>query len=209
MLQNIGRNGAILSGFALVSVALIGLTFWGTKSKIDEQRFQRLQSMLTQVMPSANYNNDLMKDCVLVENPILNSQQIQKVYRARVDGETSGFVLESTAPNGYSGNIYMLVGVLIDGTVTGVRVLEHKETPGLGDKIDLRISDWILSFTNQVYSRETSHLWEVKKEGGQFDQFTGATITPRAVVNQVEATAKLVLDDSTDLATLPSNCVTH
>ena len=100
----------------------------------------------------------------------------------------------------------MLVGMLLDGTVTGVRVLDHKETPGLGDKIDLRISDWILSFTGKIVSEATLNLWEVKKDGGQFDQFTGATITPRAVVNQVEQTVMFAINNAETILNATDSC---
>ena len=95
--------------------------------------------------------------------------------------------IETVAPDGYSGDIRMIVGIAGNDlrTVTGVRVLSHKETPGLGDKIDLRIDDWILSFDGQVFNRDQITNWAVKKDGGQFDAFTGATITPRAVINAV------------------------
>ena len=93
------------------------------------------------------------------------------------------------------GNIRLLVGITPKGEVLGVRVIEHHETPGLGDKIELRISDWILSFTNQVIVPESLKDWAVKKDGGKFDQFSGATITPRAIVNQVKRSALVMLEN--------------
>ena len=104
---------------------------------------------------------------------------------------------ETTAPDGYSGNIRMLVGPTPAGEVLGVRVIEHHETPGLGDKIELRISNWILSFSNKWLKPDNLNDWAVKKDGGKFDQFSGATITPRAVVNQVRRSAQIMLDNST------------
>jgi len=111
---------------------------------------------------------------------------IQKLYFAIKDHEPTAYAYETTAPDGYSGNIRLLVGITPKGEVLGVRVIEHHETPGLGDKIELRISNWILSFTNQVIVPESLKDWAVKKDGGKFDQFSGATITPRAIVNQVK-----------------------
>ena len=87
------------------------------------------------------------------------------------------------------------MGITPKGEVLGVRVIEHHETPGLGDKIELRISDWILSFTNQVIVPESLKDWAVKKDGGKFDQFSGATITPRAIVNQVKRSALVMLEN--------------
>ncbi|WP_100642014.1 electron transport complex subunit RsxG [Alteromonas facilis] len=206
MLNSVSKNGAILCGFAIVTTAAIVLTYQGTKEKIAQQRLSLLQATLQQVMPKHYHDNDLTQTCALVQHEDLAKSGMQRIYRAELGGKPTGFVLETTAPNGYSGNIHMLVGVTLEGTVTGVRVLDHKETPGLGDKIDLRISDWILSFAGKQVSDETVSQWGVKKDGGQFDQFTGATITPRAVVNQVEKAALSALGNSQEWLNLPVDC---
>lgn len=206
MINNIYKNGAILSVFALVTTGLIGLTFLGTKGQIDQQRSARLQATLVQVMPDEFHDNALVESCISLTNKALSAAENVSIYRATKVGEAAGFVIESTAPNGYSGNIHMLVGVLLDGTITGVRILDHKETPGLGDKIDLRISDWILSFDGKTVNPDNAALWDVKKNGGQFDQFTGATITPRAVVKQVELTALTAVEFSTQWLDMTTNC---
>ncbi|MBT0584808.1 electron transport complex subunit RsxG [Alteromonas oceanisediminis] len=192
MLRSASKNGLILAGFAVVTTALIGLTYVFTKDTIAQQKQTLLRNTIEQVMPASYYSNDIAQSCLLVFDPVLHASEPQRIYQARNEGQATGYVVETTAPNGYSGNIHLLMGVLLDGTVTGVRVLDHKETPGLGDKIDLRISDWILSFSGKRVTDETADAWEVKKDGGQFDQFTGATITPRAVVNQVERTVLTV-----------------
>lgn len=206
MIKSISRNGLILGAFALATTALIGITFLGTREQIAKQQFELLSKTLNDVMPESYYSNALIDDCLWVSDPVLHSEEPQRVYRARNSEQGTGFVVETTAPNGYSGNIHMLVGMLLDGTVTGVRVLDHKETPGLGDKIDIRISDWILSFTGERVTSDTADIWEVKKDGGQFDQFTGATITPRAVVNQIEATVLFATSNIETLLNTPSDC---
>lgn len=188
MINSISKNAGILGGFAVITTLLIVATFMGTRDRIEQQRLNVLQQTLNQVMPDEHHDNQLSQTCLRVNHPALSSQQAKRLYPAYLNGQLNGVVVESTAPNGYSGNIHMLMGVLLDGTVTGVRVLEHKETPGLGDKIDTRVSDWILSFANKQVASESDPNWDVKKFGGQFDQFTGATITPRAVVKQVEKT---------------------
>ena len=206
MLKSVSRNGLILGTFALVTTALIGLTYLGTRDQIAKQQFELLQNTLLDVMPASHYSNDVIQDCVLISEKQLHPDEPQRIYRARDEQGATGFIIETTAPNGYSGNIHMLVGMLLDGTVTGVRVLDHKETPGLGDKIDLRISDWILSFTGKIVSEATLNLWEVKKDGGQFDQFTGATITPRAVVNQVEQTVMFAINNAETILNATDSC---
>ena len=118
---------------------------------------------------------------------------IQKICMAKKDGDITAYAFESVAHDGYSGDIRILVSMKPDGEVLGVRITEHHETPGLGDKIETRISDWILGFDHQVIKQDNLTEWAVKKDGGKFDQFTGATITPRAVVNQVRRSALAML----------------
>lgn len=187
MKASIAKNGLILAAFALVTTGLISLTFVGTKAKIAEQEQQKLLTDLNSVVPDDLYDNDIQHDCALTTNAeLLGSTEETHVYRARLNDQTSALAIETIAPDGYSGKIKLLVGVKDDGVITGVRVLKHNETPGLGDKIDIRISDWILTFDQQAYSAEYDDKWNVRKDGGQFDQFTGATITPRAVIKAVK-----------------------
>lgn len=108
------------------------------------------------------------------------------LYTATLKGEHAGYALETVAPDGYSGAIRMVVGTDAKGAVSAVRVLSHKETPGLGDKIELKKSNWIDSFVGRVLNADNDASWAVKKDGGEFDAFTGATITPRAVVKAVK-----------------------
>ncbi|WP_100655696.1 electron transport complex subunit RsxG [Alteromonas flava] len=206
MLNSVTKNGLILSAFAIVTTAAIALTFVGTRDEIEQQRLALLQRTLEAVMPPAYHDNSLASACTLVENTQLHGEGAQRIYRAELAGEPAGLVVESTAPNGYSGNIHLLVGVTLEGVVTGVRVLEHRETPGLGDKIDLRVSDWILSFLGKQVTTENADRWQVKKDGGQFDQFTGATITPRAVVRQVRKTVLTALENQQQWFAQPTNC---
>ena len=110
------------------------------------------------------------------------------------------------APDGYNGKIQLVVGLAGEGTVSGVRVLEHKETPGLGDKIELRISDWILGFNSLTLNSENITNWAVKKDGGQFDQFTGATITPRAVVKAVKRSVEYYQANKAAIFAAPNEC---
>lgn len=187
MKASMAKNGLILAAFALVTTGLISLTFIGTKAKIEEQQQQKLLADLSSVIQDDLYNNDIQHDCALATNAeLLGSNEATHVYRAKLNDKPSALAIETIAPDGYSGKIKLLVGIKQDGIVAGVRVLKHAETPGLGDKIDIRISDWILTFDGQAYSAEYDNKWNVRKDGGQFDQFTGATITPRAVIQAVK-----------------------
>lgn len=190
MKQVIAKNGLILSLFAIITSGLIALTYFGTQEQIELQRQQTLLAILDELVPRGSYDNLMQHDCVLVTSQAyLGSNSPQHIYRATRAGEPVAAVIEATAPNGYSGRIELVVGLSGDATVSGARVIDHKETPGLGDKIDLRISDWVLGFNNQQLTEDNAPNWAVKKDGGQFDQFTGATITPRAVVSAVKNTA--------------------
>lgn len=185
--NSIIRNGLILGAFALLTTGLILLTHQGTKDAISDQEQRKLLTILNAIIERSSYDNEIQHDCVIVQNnERLGTGEPQRVFIARKDEQAVAAAIETVAPDGYSGRIELVVGVAGEGRVTGVRVLNHKETPGLGDKIDLRISDWILSFNGEIVDEETQNVWAVKKDGGKFDQFTGATITPRATVNAVK-----------------------
>lgn len=185
MLQTMRKHGVTLALFAAGSTGLTAAINQLTKRTIDEQAEKQQNALFQQVIPADSYNNALLKSCFVVNAPELGKGP-HKVYIARMDDKPVAAVLEATAPDGYSGAIQLLVGADFSGTVLGTRVTEHHETPGLGDKIELRLSDWITFFAGKKISDANDSQWAVKKDGGQFDQFTGATITPRAVVNAVK-----------------------
>ena len=185
MLSTMRKHGVTLAFFAAGSTGLTAAINQLTKHTIDDQAKKQQVALFQQVIPEGSYNNALLESCYLVEAPELG-KGIHKVYIARKDGTSVAAVLEATAPDGYSGAIQLLVGADFTGTVLGTRVTEHHETPGLGDKIERRLSDWITFFSGKKISGAQDPQWAVKKDGGQFDQFTGATITPRAVVNAVK-----------------------
>ncbi|MFH7826158.1 electron transport complex subunit RsxG [Kluyvera chengduensis] len=185
MLNTMRKHGVTLALFAAGSTGLTAAINQLTKHTIDDQAEKQQNALFQQVIPPSSYNNDLLKSCFVVEAAELG-KGTHKVYIARQDDKPVGAVLEATAPDGYSGAIQLLVGADFNGTVLGTRVTEHHETPGLGDKIELRLSDWITFFAGKKIDGANDSQWAVKKDGGQFDQFTGATITPRAVVNAVK-----------------------
>ena len=206
MLNAIRKNGAILAVFACASTGLVALTHYLTKEQIHEQEQAQLLSVLNQVIPHDMHDNNLYQSCTFVSDPLLGSDKAMPVYIASIDGIPSAFAIETIAPDGYNGAIKLIVGINQDGTVLGSRVLSHQETPGLGDKIDLRITDWILSFNGKTLTDDNQSTWRVRKDGGQFDQFTGATITPRAVVKSVKNTVQFVNTNRTEILSQPLNC---
>ena len=137
-----------------------------------------------EIFPADTHDNELVDDTFVLDagTPLLGLRQNRQGYRVRQGERVIGVILPATARDGYSGDIRALVGVRSDGSIAGVRVVAHKETPGLGDKVDLRKSRWILGFNDRSLQNPAISDWTVSKDGGAFDQFTGATVTPRAVV---------------------------
>ncbi|ANU37085.1 electron transport complex subunit RsxG [Vibrio scophthalmi] len=206
MLNAIRKNGVTLAIFACASTGLVALTQYLTKDQIQLQEQKQLLSVLNQVIPEQLHDNSLYQACTLVEDPALGTTQAMPAYIATLNGEPSAIALEAIAPDGYNGAIKVIVAVQQDGTILGTRVLSHQETPGLGDKIDLRVSDWILGFTGKTVTADNQSSWHVRKDGGQFDQFTGATITPRAVVKSVKRTVDYINQNRQQLLAQPRNC---
>jgi len=202
------RNGLILGGFALVTTSIIALTFSFTAQRIEAAKERQLLTTLNQVVAPSMHDNELHTDCIEVQATELLGNKPQRVYRSRQGDANTALIIETTAPNGYSGAIDLVVAIDLQNTVLAARVVNHKETPGLGDKIELRVSDWILSFSDVVYDEQRDDRWGVKKDGGQFDQFTGATITPRAVVEAIKNAAIYGQNNIQTLFALPANCKT-
>ncbi|MDT0582963.1 electron transport complex subunit RsxG [Brumicola blandensis] len=207
MIMNyMGKNGLILGAFALVTTGLIALTFNGTETRIKAAEEKQLLSVLNELVPESQHTNELHLDCIVIKDSLLGSSESKRIFRARNESNNVAAVLEATAPNGYSGEIKLVVAADINGDSLGARVIKHEETPGLGDKIDIRVSDWILSFNDVPFDGEADNRWQVKKDGGQFDQFTGATITPRAVVEAVKNALLYFNQNQALIFNTPSNC---
>src|SRR5690606_12985005 len=133
--------------------------------------------LFRQIVSDDMHDNPLLEDSIEIQpDALLGHREASHVYRARMAGEPVAVILEAIAPDGYSGDIKLLVAIRADGTINGVRVLAHKETPGLGDYIDITHGPWIRQFDNQSLSSRTKAQWKVKKDGGQFDYMVGATI---------------------------------
>jgi electron transport complex protein RnfG len=182
-------SGAFLWLFAVAGTTLVAVTEFTTASAIEENERQVLLRNLHALLPPQELDNDIATDTrELPPSPLLGTDSSSLVYRARLDGEPVAAVFNSVAPNGYNGSIHLLVGVYVDGSLAGVRVVKHSETPGLGDAIERRKSSWIEGFDGKSLTKPGADGWRVKRDGGVFDQLTGATITPRAVVQAVHNT---------------------
>lgn len=185
--QSVSRNSIILGIFAIATTGMIVLTANLTRDSIAKAVEDTLKKSLFEVMPRDRLDNDLLNDQLsLPADKLLGTKAAKAAYVAKQNGEPTGVILQAVAPEGYGGSINLLVGIDSQGQITGVRVIPpHFETPGLGDAVEVQKSPWILSFNGKSLANTPESRWRVKKDGGEFDAFTGATITPRAVVDAV------------------------
>lgn len=184
----IWRAGMTLGFFALVGVVLLVAVQWLTKDQIAENARQMKLQRLHEIVLAADYDNDLLASAQSLDLGVEGLANNAKKYTASKAGQSLAEIYEVTSLQGYSGPISLVIGVNADNTLRGVRVISHKETPGLGDKIETNKAGWILQFAGKSLNDPDISRWKVRKDGGDFDQFTGATITPRAVVNAVRET---------------------
>ncbi len=179
------KNSIVLALFAAVTVAVVAITQQSTESRIVEAERAAQIRTLGEILPAHSYDNALLDNVITLNEPLLGHRAETPAYLATLAGQPAAVILQANAPDGYSGTISLLIGIMADGTLSGVRVIHHKETPGLGDRIELAKSPWIKSFDGKSLSNPAQRGWAVKKDQGDFDQFAGATITPRAVVAAV------------------------
>lgn len=193
-------GGLLLGLFGVIGSALVALTYNSTAERIDQNQRDALLGQISTLVPADELDNDILADTQVVQAPDALGAPATTVYRGRRNGQVSAVVLSPViAPDGYNGAIRLIIGVHADGTLAGVRVLGHRETPGLGDKVDASRSDWITRFAGLGLDNLPDTAWKVKKDGGHFDQFTGATITPRAVVKAVKKALDWVADHRAEL----------
>jgi electron transport complex protein RnfG len=179
--KRLGYQAGLLGGFVLLSAAMLIIGNLSTHAVIEKRLSEDLQASLERVIPAPLYTNNLLDAPLLVTDA--QGRQVQ-VYRGIKAHQVTAVAFRIIG-NGYAGEIELILGLDSDGRILGVRVLSHAETPGLGDKIEERKSDWIFGFNGKSLENTTSDQWRVKKDGGEFDQFTGATITPRGVVKAI------------------------
>lgn len=179
-------SGALLALFAVAGASLVAFTHEQTAERIAANEREALLKSLTTLVPAERIDNDIITDLTTVSDPQRLGGGETIVYRGRHQGQPVAAVMTPIAPDGYAGPIRLLVAINYDGSLGGVRVVSHKETPGLGDRIEESRSDWILGFAGKSLSNPSMEKWKVKRDGGIFDQFTGATITPRVIVRTVK-----------------------
>ena len=181
------KSGFSLAFFACVSVIFVVGTYYFVRDQIAKNDEMILLKSINQIISSERYDNDLVETAILLKTTQSKLENDAKVFLATKDGIAVASVFEITTLRGY-GVITMLIGINTkDQTLAGVRVVRHTETPGLGDKIEIKKSDWITTFDGKSLKNPKLSAWFVKKDGGEFDQFTGATITPRAIVNTTKS----------------------
>lgn len=172
--------------FSVLATAILASTYFLTRDEIKKSEDAEKMKLINQLVPATLYDNDIIKDTLAIPaDELLGTEDTTLAYRARLKGDDSAVVLESVAPDGYSGRIWLILAVRANGELAGVRVVTHKETPGLGDYIELPKSPWIKGFDGKSRALYKDADWKVKKDGGQFDYMAGATITPRAIVKAV------------------------
>lgn len=205
VLVNALRTGAILLAFTVLGTGLLAFTFDRTRGTIAENEAREKVALINETLPAALYNNDILADGVnLPATPALGTTQPSHAWRARLNGQPSALVLEVVAPDGYSGAIKLLVAIRANGELAGVRVVAHKETPGLGDYIEIAKSAWIHQFDGTSRASPPDAQWKVKKDGGRFDYVTGATITPRAIVKAVHGALRYYEEEGSRLFAAPA-----
>jgi len=177
-----------LAGFTCLCMLLVFVTALITRQAIEHSRQQSLLERLNVILADLEYDNELHSDQILMTHSLLGSEDAQSIWRARYRNRPVAAIISSVAPDGYGGPIKLLVGVRWNGELSAVRVVEHAETPGLGDDIEITRSDWINGFSEKSLNNPETLFWRVKKDGGVFDQFTGATITPRTIVSAIHST---------------------
>lgn len=179
--------GIVLGVFAIGGAALVVGTHEATKARIAANEKAAMLDSLHQLIPARRYDNDVFRDKIMVtDSALLGTTRPVAVYRVTKDGKPVAAALTPVAQDGYNGAIHLLVAIYHDGTLAGVRVISENETPGLGDKIEIDKTSWALRFTGKSLTNPPLEKWAVRRDGGEFDQFTGATISPRAVVKAVK-----------------------
>lgn len=189
MTGQVTKSGLTLAGIAAICTALVAMTYQGTKARIAANEQAWLEQSLEPALSGIFFEGSVTESKLVIPAPHeLPGRDDVIIYRVYAEAQPVAALFAVTAPDGYAGPIRILLGISYEGIVTGVRILEHRETPGLGDKIDSSRSDWVFQFDGHSLDNPDLKGWAVKRDGGQFDQLTGASVTPRAVVRAMRET---------------------
>ncbi len=191
------RTALTLALIGLASAAILAGLNHITRDRITLEQDRRALAVLTQLLPEGSFDNELVADWIELDIPSL--PRPARIYRARLDNEPTAAIIDLTTPRGYSGDIRLLIAAHPDGTVIGVRVLDHRETPGLGDRIEARRSDWINQFDGRSLQDPPPEAWAPDRRGGEFDTMTNATITASAVIDAVRRALETLVDHGEDI----------
>lgn len=197
--ERVSYQGMLLGGFALVATLLLVLGNLATRDAIDQRMREDLRASLAQVIPAHVHDNDLLQAPLQFE---MADGQRRTIYRGTREARVTALAWEIVG-QGYAGDIRLIIGLDANGEVLGIRVLSHAETPGLGDKIEASRDDWILAFTGLSLENTPLADWFVKKDGGRFDAFSGATITPRGVLAAIREGLQFFREHRTTLVDTP------
>ncbi len=199
------RTAVILLIFVVVFTSLLGAAYLSTRPAIEAAAADEKMKLISEVLPRELYDNDLLKDALQLPPSVgLGNDEASTAYRASKAGKSTALVFEAVAADGYSGKIRLLLAVAADGSLLGVRVTQHRETPGLGDYIDPRKDKnkerpWIRQFDGLSLATVADREWRVRKDNGRFDSVAGATVTPRAVVKAVHKALQYVAENRQQL----------
>lgn len=187
--KTILKTISIISLLGLIFAISLSITFEKSNPIIEQNKIEFKTKLLNEVLDGLDYDNDLIGTYIRIKpNELLKNKTEKYAYLAKKNNILQAVLIESIAPDGYSGEINILTAIRSDGEIIGTRIIDHKETPGLGDYIDQKKSSWISNFNGMSLSNRTDPDWRVKKDQGTFDYKAGATITPRAVIKSVKNT---------------------
>ena len=187
--QPVWKSGVTLAVIASICTAMVALTWQLTIDRIEQNKTEWLERSLQPALAGLFFDSGVTESMLVIPQPHeLPGKEAAIVYRVYAADEPVAALFVVTARDGYAGPIRLLIGVEMDGTVTGVRVLEHRETPGLGDRIETTKSDWVLQFDGRSLREPEPAGWAIHGDGGEFDQLTGASVTPRAVIKAIRQT---------------------
>jgi electron transport complex protein RnfG len=204
-MSGVAKRGFTLAAIAAICSTLVAATYSLTVERIAANERAFLERSLTPALAGVAYDGSIIESRLVLEPPhALPGDDAAFIYRAYLAGVPVAALFAVTARGGYAGPIRVLVGIDAGGVITGVRILEHRETPGLGDGIDESRSDWVYQFDGRSMGDPPAAAWQLEVDGGEFDQLTGASVTPRAVIKAVRETLIYFVDHREEIFSMPA-----